>query len=122
LKTQCKIGRVNATLRFGDFFWFESDLVVGRIEFRLEEKNGEMSFKSLHSFLKVRLHWRRSAVAKTLATATVALLAHILAINEWKSAASFSLQVAALVPAMLCNFYLVKNHKNAKNSATNEAR
>jgi hypothetical protein len=30
--------------------------------------------------------------------------------------------VAALVPAMFCNFYLVKNHKIAHNSATTEAR
>ncbi len=27
-----------------------------------------------------------------------------------------------MVPAMLCNFYLVKNHKIADNSATTEAR
>jgi len=38
------------------------------------------------------------------------------------SAASFCCQVAALVPNMLCNFYLVKNHKIASNSATTEAR
>jgi hypothetical protein len=30
--------------------------------------------------------------------------------------------VAALVPDMFCNFYLVKNHKNANNSVTTEAR
>jgi hypothetical protein len=30
--------------------------------------------------------------------------------------------VAALVPAIFCNFYLVKNHKIADNSATTEAR
>jgi hypothetical protein len=42
--------------------------------------------------------------------------------NEGKSAASFCPQVAALVPAMLCNFYLGKNHKIADNSATAEAR
>jgi hypothetical protein len=30
--------------------------------------------------------------------------------------------VAALVPAMFCNFYLVKNHKIADNAATTEAR
>jgi hypothetical protein len=35
-------------------------------------------------------------------------------LNEGKSAASFCHQVAALVPAMLCNFYLVKNHKIAE--------
>jgi hypothetical protein len=29
--------------------------------------------------------------------------------------------VAALVPDMFCNFYLVKNHKIANNSATTEA-
>jgi hypothetical protein len=35
--------------------------------------------------------------------------------NEGKTAASFCHQVTALVPDMLCNFYLVKNHKIAKN-------
>jgi hypothetical protein len=42
--------------------------------------------------------------------------------NEGKSAASFCHQVAALVPDMFCNFYLVKIHKIANNSATPEAR
>jgi len=42
--------------------------------------------------------------------------------NEGKSAASFCRQVAALVPDMFCNFYLVKNHKTVNNSATTEAR
>jgi hypothetical protein len=31
-------------------------------------------------------------------------------------------QVAALVSDVFCNFYLVKNHKIANNSATTEAR
>jgi hypothetical protein len=39
-----------------------------------------------------------------------------------KSAASFCHQVAALVPHMFCNYYLVKTHKIANNSATTEAR
>jgi hypothetical protein len=30
--------------------------------------------------------------------------------------------VAVLIPAMFSNFYLVKNHKIADNSATTEAR
>ncbi len=30
--------------------------------------------------------------------------------------------MAAPVPGMFCNFYLVKNHKIANNSATTEAR
>jgi hypothetical protein len=30
--------------------------------------------------------------------------------------------VAAWVPVMFCNFYLVKSHKIANNSATTEAR
>ncbi len=38
--------------------------------------------------------------------------------NEGKSDPSFCLQVAALVPDMVCNFYLVKNHKIPNNSAT----
>jgi hypothetical protein len=38
------------------------------------------------------------------------------------SGASFCHQVAALVPDMFYNFYLVKNHKIANNSATIEAR
>ncbi len=42
--------------------------------------------------------------------------------NEGKSAASFSHQVAAFIPDMFWNFYLVKNHKIANNSATIEAR
>jgi hypothetical protein len=40
-------------------------------------------------------------------------LSLVLAANEWKSAASFCCKVAALVKAMFCNFYLVKNHKIA---------
>ncbi len=36
-------------------------------------------------------------------------------------AASFCCQVAALVPDMFRNFYSVKNHKIATNSATTEA-
>jgi len=42
--------------------------------------------------------------------------------NEGKSAASFCRQVAAWFPDMFCNFYLVKNHKIAKNSTTTKAR
>jgi hypothetical protein len=42
--------------------------------------------------------------------------------NVGKSAANFCHQVALLVSDMLCNFYLVKNHKIANNSATTEAR
>ncbi len=41
--------------------------------------------------------------------------------NERKSAAIFCHQVAACVPDMFCNFYLVKSHKIAYNSATTEA-
>jgi hypothetical protein len=43
-------------------------------------------------------------------------------INEGKSAISFCHQVAALVPDMFYNFYLVKNHNIVNNSAINEAR
>ncbi len=35
---------------------------------------------------------------------------------------SVTSQVAAWVPDMFCNFYLVKSHKIANNSATTEAR
>jgi hypothetical protein len=42
--------------------------------------------------------------------------------NEGKSAASFCHQVAAWFPDTFCNFYLVKNHKIAKNSATIKAK
>jgi hypothetical protein len=42
--------------------------------------------------------------------------------NEGESAASFCRQVAAWVPDMFCNFYLVKNLKIANNSATTVAR
>jgi hypothetical protein len=41
---------------------------------------------------------------------------------EGKSAASVLCQVAALVPGMFYNFYLVKNHKITNNSATTEPR
>jgi hypothetical protein len=40
------------------------------------------------------------------------------ALNEGKSAASFCHQVAAWAPDIFCNFYLLKNHKIAKNSST----
>jgi len=43
-------------------------------------------------------------------------------LNEVKSVASFFCQVAAWVPDMFCNFYFVKNKKNAKNSTTPKAR
>jgi hypothetical protein len=42
--------------------------------------------------------------------------------NEEKSAASFCRQVAAWVPDMLCNFYIVKIHILTKNSTTTKAR
>jgi hypothetical protein len=42
--------------------------------------------------------------------------------NEEGSAASFCHQLEALFPDMFCNFYLVKNHKIAKNSTTIKAR
>jgi hypothetical protein len=42
--------------------------------------------------------------------------------DESKSAASFCRQVAAWFPDMFCNFYLVKNHKIAKNSTTINAK
>jgi len=42
--------------------------------------------------------------------------------NEAKSAASFCRQVAAWAVDMFCDFYLMKNHKIAKNSTTTKAR
>jgi hypothetical protein len=42
--------------------------------------------------------------------------------NEGESAASFCHQLAALFPDMLCNFYLVKNHKIANNLITTKAK
>jgi hypothetical protein len=42
--------------------------------------------------------------------------------NERKSAASFSHQVAAWVSDMFCNFHLAKNQKMANNVAATEAR
>jgi hypothetical protein len=42
--------------------------------------------------------------------------------NQGVLDASFGHQVAALVPDMFCNFYLVKYHKIVNNSATTEAR
>jgi hypothetical protein len=49
-------------------------------------------------------------------------LEHSYGVNEGISAASFCCQVAALVPDVFCNFYFVKNHKIANNSASTEAR
>jgi hypothetical protein len=42
--------------------------------------------------------------------------------NEGKPAASFCQQVAAWFQDMFWNFYIVKNHKIAKNSTTTKAR
>jgi hypothetical protein len=42
--------------------------------------------------------------------------------KEGISAASLCRQVAALVPDMFCNFYIVKNHKKANDSANIGAR
>jgi len=42
--------------------------------------------------------------------------------NEGKFAASVCRQVAAWVPDMFSNFYLVKNHKIAENSTTAKSR
>jgi hypothetical protein len=42
--------------------------------------------------------------------------------KEGKSASRLCHQVAAWVPDMFYNFYLVKSYKIANNSATNEAR
>jgi len=41
----------------------------------------------------------------------------LLVSNKRESAASFCCQVAEWFPDMFCNFYLVKIHKSAKNSA-----
>jgi hypothetical protein len=43
-------------------------------------------------------------------------------INQAKSAARFGRQVAAWVPDMFCNFYLLKNQEIADTSRTTEAR
>jgi hypothetical protein len=40
------------------------------------------------------------------------------ALNKDKSAASFCRQVAAWIPDMFCNFYLVKNQKIVTNDST----
>jgi hypothetical protein len=42
--------------------------------------------------------------------------------NDGRSAAIFCRQVAALFPDMIRNFYLMKNHKIAKNSTATKAR
>jgi hypothetical protein len=46
----------------------------------------------------------------------------VLSLSEGKSADSFCQQEAAMVTAMFFNFYVVKNHKIADNSATPKAR
>jgi hypothetical protein len=43
-------------------------------------------------------------------------------LNKGKSALSFCHQMAAAFPDMFCKFYLLKNHKMAKNSTTAKAR
>jgi hypothetical protein len=42
--------------------------------------------------------------------------------NKEKLVAIFCHQVAAWLPDLFCKFYLVKNHKVAKNSTTTRAR
>jgi hypothetical protein len=42
--------------------------------------------------------------------------------NQDKSAASFSQQVAAWIPDMFCDFYIVDNHKLSYNPTTTNAR
>ncbi len=42
--------------------------------------------------------------------------------NEGKWAASFCRKVAAFVPDMFCNFYIVKKHNVVNNSAFTETR
>jgi hypothetical protein len=42
--------------------------------------------------------------------------------NEGKFTASFCRQVAAWLPDVFCNFYLMKNHKIVKNSTTTKAK
>ncbi len=42
--------------------------------------------------------------------------------NEDRPVARLCCQVAAQIPDILCNFYLVKNHKIANYSAITEAR
>jgi len=46
----------------------------------------------------------------------------LLVSNKGESAASFCCHVAEWFPDMFCNFYSVKIHKIAKNSATAKAR
>jgi hypothetical protein len=43
-------------------------------------------------------------------------------LNQDKLAARFCRQVAASVPDMFCNFYVVKSHKIVNISATNKVR
>ncbi len=48
---------------------------------------------------------------------------HLTKQKQWgESAASLCSQVAAWFPDTFCNFYLVKNHKIAKNSTATKAR
>jgi hypothetical protein len=46
------------------------------------------------------------------------LAADLSFLNEQKSAASFCFQVAAWMPDMFCNFYIIKYQKIAKHSTT----
>jgi hypothetical protein len=49
-------------------------------------------------------------------------LQHLICSNQPKLAARFCSQVAAWVPDMFCNFYLVKHHKIANNSTAPKAK
>ncbi len=62
-------------------------------------------------------HINQGTKASTESSATVTVTG-----NKGKSAASFCHHVASWVSDMFCNFYFVKYHKIANNSATTEAR
>jgi hypothetical protein len=63
------------------------------------------------------LHWEKIECTNRYPTPLPTLV-----FNEGTSAASFCHQVAALVPDMFWNFYLVKNDKIANNSVTTQAK
>jgi hypothetical protein len=81
-------------------------------------------FKQLFIFLKhaVPLQFSEFKKKSSIMNPSLGYAVLRLLTIEGKSAAIFCCQVAAWVPGMFCNFYLVKNHKIAKNSTTTKAR
>jgi hypothetical protein len=80
-----------------------------------------MYFTNWSSVLNLDLFWKQVFSYNLETVKSFVLRVHHYELHS-TSAASFFLQEAVLVPDMFCNFYLVKNHRIANNSANTEAR